>query len=140
MSRRAIIPPAMRGYYDDWRMAPGIACGGFLFLTGFNGMGPDGAISADPATQFRATFEQIGMVLAETGLGFESIVEMTSYHVGLRDHVELFKTVRADYVREPYPAWTAVGVAELIATGAIVEVRVIAQHPDAGPAGDSQIT
>jgi len=35
--------------------------------------------------------------------------------------------VKDEYVSSPYPAWTAIGVTELITEGTIVEVRVIAR-------------
>ncbi len=51
---------------------------------------------------------------------------MTTYHVGLRAHFELFDKVRLDYLPAPYPAWTAVEVAGLRREGAVVEIRAIA--------------
>jgi enamine deaminase RidA (YjgF/YER057c/UK114 family) len=80
----------------------------------------------DLEVQFRQTFEKIGAVLREAGLGFHAIVEMTSYHVGLRDHFEQFNAVRCRYVADPFPAWTAVEVAGLRRPGAVVEIRAIA--------------
>lgn len=59
-------------------------------------------------------------------MGFGNLVEMTSYHIGLRDHLELFKSIRSEYVQEPCPAWTAIDVAGFVREGAIVEIRVIA--------------
>ena len=53
-------------------------------------------------------------------------VEMTTFHVGLAEHLAAFARVRAKWVQEPYPAWTAVGVAELAAPAALVEVKVVA--------------
>jgi enamine deaminase RidA (YjgF/YER057c/UK114 family) len=35
--------------------------------------------------------------------------------------------VRDRYLKEPYPAWTAIGVAELAVPGGLVEVKVIAR-------------
>jgi enamine deaminase RidA (YjgF/YER057c/UK114 family) len=81
--------------------------------------------------QFRQAFEKIGAVLQEAGLGFDSIVEMTTYHVGLRDHFDTFCAVRSNYVSDPFPAWTAVEVAGLRREGAVVEIRVVASiEPD----------
>ena len=80
----------------------------------------------DEEVQFRGAFEKIGLVLREAGLTFESVVEMTTYHVGLRRHFDLFNAVRLEYCREPFPAWTAVEVAGLRREGAVVEIRVIA--------------
>jgi enamine deaminase RidA (YjgF/YER057c/UK114 family) len=37
--------------------------------------------------------------------------------------------VKDEFVGEPYPAWTAIGVAELVNPKAIVEIRVIARQP-----------
>lgn len=107
-------------------MSPGILCGDFLFMTGVTGSGRDGDMPADPATQMRHAFEKIGDVLAEAGLSMGALVEMTTYHVGLREHFDLFDAIRLTYVHEPYPAWTAVEVASLRRPGAIVEIRVIA--------------
>jgi enamine deaminase RidA (YjgF/YER057c/UK114 family) len=81
---------------------------------------------ATPADQFRQAFAKIGAVLGEAGLGFDAIVEMTTYHIGLSDHFETFCAVRAEYVRAPFPAWTAVEVAGLRRDGAVVEIRVVA--------------
>jgi len=130
MPATPIIPADMQDYYDGWRMSPGLECGGFLFLTGFTGAGPDGSLSPDPETQMRHAFRKVALVLEEAGLDVGSIVEMTTYHVGLRDHLQLFRNVRADYVREPYPAWTAIEVAGFVREDAIVEIRVVAQRSD----------
>jgi enamine deaminase RidA (YjgF/YER057c/UK114 family) len=108
------------------KVSPGIISGNHVYLTGITGSGPDGAMPDDPEAQFRQVFAKLGAVLAEAGLGYGAIVEMTSYHVNLRAHFETFNSVRADYVADPYPAWTAVEVAGLRRVGALVEIRVIA--------------
>ncbi|NGO54854.1 Rid family hydrolase [Allomesorhizobium camelthorni] len=109
-------------------MSPGLECDGFVFLTGFNGMSLDGELSLDPSEQIQEAFAQVNMVLCEGGMCFEDVVEMTSYHVGLRDHLEQFKAIRAQYVHEPYPAWTAVEVAGFASEGVIIELRVVARR------------
>ncbi|MEL6808973.1 MAG: Rid family hydrolase [Pseudomonadota bacterium] len=65
-------------------------------------------------------------MLAEADLTLASVVEMTSYHIGLRDHFDAFDAVRRAHLRDPYPAWTAVEVAGLRRVGAVVEIRVVA--------------
>lgn len=124
-----IVPGAMRTLYDDWRMSPALEAGGFLFLTGFSGAPPTGEPSDDAEAQIREAFSQIGMVLDEAGLGFGDLIEMTSYHVGLQDHLDLFKAIRSEHVVEPYPAWTAVEVVGFATPGVIVEIRAIARRP-----------
>ena len=55
---------------------------------------------------------------------------MTINHIGLRGHFELFQSVRINYLKKPYPAWTAVEVEveveELRREDAVVEVNLIA--------------
>lgn len=126
MKRRAVIPDELRSYYHDWKMSPGLISGEHMFFTGFTGKNPDGSLSPDPETQIRQTFEKIGFVLREAALGFDALVEMTSYHVGLQDHLDVFKTIRAEYIHEPYPAWTAIEVAGFVTKNVIVEIRVVA--------------
>ncbi len=126
MTREPIIPEALSSYYSDWKMSPGLRSGSHIFFTGFTGADPDGRLPEDPEAQMRNAFAKVGYVLHEAGLDFGALVEMTTYHVGLRDHLELFKSVRAEFVREPYPAWTAIEVSGFVAEGAIIEIRVVA--------------
>lgn len=132
---RAVIPDALRSFSDDWQMSPGIAANGFLFLTGMTGVAPDGTLSADPEVQIRTAFAQVGLVLAEAGAGFCDVVEMTSYHIGLRDHLPLFRRIRAEHVAEAWPAWTAIEVAGFATEDVVIELRVIARlpRPDTDP-------
>ncbi len=129
MTAKAIIPDDLKSYYDDWHMSPGLVCDGFVFFTGFTGTRADGGLSSDPETQIRDAFAKVQSVLEAGGIGFGHLVEMTSYHVGLRDHLDIFKSVRDSFVVEPYPAWTAIEVAGFVREGAIVEIRVIARAP-----------
>jgi enamine deaminase RidA (YjgF/YER057c/UK114 family) len=88
MTRTALIPAAARTMANQMKLSPGIVSGNHVFLTGMTGSGPDGAMPKDLDDQFRQAFEKIGAVLREAGLGFDAIVEMTSYHIGLRDHFD----------------------------------------------------
>ncbi|MDW3182940.1 Rid family hydrolase [Roseobacter sp.] len=124
---RALIPPRMASLEQDWQMSPGIVSNGHVFLTGFNGCPLDGPPSPDPETQITTAFDAVEMVLAEAGLGFADVIEMTSYHVGLADHLTLFKKLRGSRVSRPYPAWTAIEVAGFATPGVIVELKVVAR-------------
>lgn len=125
-TRRAIVPPAFGAAAEQLKMSPAILSGQHVFFTGLTGSGPDGLMPDDPETQFRNAFDKIGVVLHEAGLTFQAVVEMTSYHVGLRGHFDLFNSIRLGYFGDPWPAWTAVEVAGLRREGALVEIRVIA--------------
>lgn len=129
--KRALFPEGSEAAASRIKVSPGIVSGNHVFLTGMTGSGADGSMPDDLETQFRQAFEKIGLVLREAGLSFGSIVEMTSYHVRLSEHFDRFNAVRADYVEEPFPAWTAVEVAGLRRKGAVVEIRVVAALPGA---------
>lgn len=126
MPHKALIPPGMEGAVHQMAMSPGVISNGHVFVTGMTGAASDGTMPKDPATQFRNAFDKITAVLAEAGLDWSAVVEMTSYHIGIRTHFETFSAVRQTYVVAPYPAWTAIEAGALRREGALVEIRVIA--------------
>lgn len=132
MRIKAVLPPGAAQVSEALKLSPGVISGNHLFVTGMTGSAADGTMPADAAEQFRNAFDKIGAVLAEAGLTHAEIVEMTSYHIGIQDHFDLFSEIRAQYVTTPYPAWTAVEVAGFRRAGALVEIRVIAAYPIAG--------
>jgi reactive intermediate/imine deaminase len=91
-----------------------------------------GQIGLDPATQQLAegieaqihrVFGNLAAVAAAAGLGLEHAVRMTVYLTDLA-HFAKVNEIMAQYVREPYPARAAVGVASL-PRGALVEIDCI---------------
>lgn len=126
MTKRAIVPPDLRAAADELKMSPAILSDNHLFLTGSTGGDANGVMPPDPETQMRNAFEKIRVILDEAGLTMDAVVEMTTYHVGLRDHFDLFNAIRLECFNAPFPAWTAVEVAGLRREGAVVEIRVIA--------------
>lgn len=121
--RRSVIPDGMQNFYDQFHFAPAVRVGKHLFCSGQVGNGSDGKLDPDPAAQIVSAFENVRSVLEEAGASFADVVEMTSFHVGFNEHIGVFMQVKDAFVKEPYPAWTAVGVAEL-AFGALVEIKV----------------
>ena len=128
MNRR-IIPASQKALYDNFHFAPAVVDGQNLRCSGVVGMNPDGSVPEDPETQFTQAFQAIGEVLAEAGAEFSDITEMTTFHIGMRQHMGAFTRVREQFIEEPYPAWTAVGTTELALPGALVEIRVTARLP-----------
>jgi enamine deaminase RidA (YjgF/YER057c/UK114 family) len=126
-----LIPPGMEGATEVLALSsPGVLSHGHVFVTGMTGSDAQGRMPDDPVTQFRTAFDKIAAVLAEAGFDFGAVVEMTSYHIGLRDHFDLFNSVRRTYVRDPFSAWTAIEAGGLRREGALVEIRVIAALPE----------
>lgn len=67
------------------------------------------------------------MSLIEAGVTLSDVVEIVTYHVGLKDHFREFVLIKDEFIKEPYPAWTAIGVSELAADGAVIEIKVTAR-------------
>lgn len=125
---RRIIPAGSQYAYDNFHFAAAVVDGANLRMSGVIGTGSDGQPVADPATQFEHAFEAAAVVLAEAGLGFADVTDITSYHIGLQGHIGEFIRVKDRYVKAPYPAWTAVGTTELAIPGALVEIQIIARY------------
>jgi len=126
--KRVLATPAFSHFLNHWHLAPVVDTGDFVFFSGVTGTHPDLSVSGNPETQFRDTFAYLKANLAVAGLDFNHVVEMTTYHVGLREHLDTFVKVKDEFVTEPYPAWTAIGVAELITKGTLIEIRAIAKR------------
>jgi len=123
-----LAPPTFAHFIEDWHLSPALDAGEFVFFSGVTGARPDLTVAEDPETQIREAFGFLEETLASAGLTFDDVVEMTSYHVDLRKHLNAFVKVKDEFVGAPYPAWTAIGVSELITLGTIVEIRVIARR------------
>ncbi|MEW6476046.1 MAG: RidA family protein [Actinomycetota bacterium] len=124
---REVIPAWMKPVYDAYHFAPAVLDGDHLRCSGMIGLRPDLSAPDDPTEQFTLAFENLAGLLAEVGLTFADVVEMTTYHVGLAAHIDAFIAVKDTFISAPYPAWTAVGVSELAVPGALVEIQVTAR-------------
>ena len=119
---------AVANFPGDWHFSPGLDTGDFVFFSGVTGAHADLTVAANPETQFRDSFAFLHAHLAEAGLAFADLVEITTYHVELRKHLASFIKVKDESIAEPYPAWTAIGVSELITPGTLLEIGAIAKR------------
>ena len=117
-------PGSPQDMYDEWHYAPSVAHNGLAFFSGVTGMRPDGTYSDDPRTQFTDLFERLADNLAAAGLSFIDVIDTTTYHCDMSTF-PIFREVRDQYVTAPWPAWTAVGVTELVTPDAQAEVKII---------------
>lgn len=129
--KKIFAAPEFAHYPQEWHFSPVLLSGDFAFFSGQTGTHPDGSVSPDPEQQFHDAFRFLRSNLDAAGLGFDDIVEMTTYHVDLRRHLEAFIKVKDEHIKKPYPAWSAIGVTELITSGTLIEIRIIARRrPD----------
>jgi enamine deaminase RidA (YjgF/YER057c/UK114 family) len=122
-----LVPKGMEMAYDNFHFAPAVRSGRWLRCSGQLGTDESFRAIAEPEAQFVQAFENVKSVLAAAKVDFRDVVELTTFHVGLLQHIGTFMKVKDRYLAAPYPAWTAIGVVELAAPGALVEIRVTAR-------------
>lgn len=122
-----IVPESDKSLYNNFHFAPAVRSGNLVICSGVIGSGGDGKVPEAAADEFRLAWQGVGQVLEEAGLNYSNIVEYTTFHVGLNDHLADFMKARDEVLSEPWPAWTAIGVTELAVRGGRVEIRVIAE-------------
>lgn len=123
MERRETNPACFEG---DWHLSRIVEANGLFFLSGVTGCRADCTFSPDPEEQFREAFSFLAEALATARLQIGDIVELTGCHVELRRHLDTFTRVKDDVVLPPFTAWSCIGTTELITSGTLVELGVVA--------------
>ena len=137
-----VIPTAGdKAVYDRYHYAPARRAGDTLYISGVVvGRGPtEGTDVAAFKAQVRRAFERIRRTLAAAGCTFDDVTMINSFHVWqgpnfAGDRAAQFATfgeVKDEFMKEPHPAWTAVGTTALIPDAGIVEIQMIAHVPPA---------
>ena len=71
-------------------------------------------------------FENVKKVIEAAGARMSDIVDLTSFHTDMRD-LQVFMRVKDRYLTEAFPAWTAIGAAQLGgAAGYLIEIKAVA--------------
>ena len=130
MSFEPIVTPSGQFMYDNFHFSEATRSNGFLLCSGVIGTGAQGKLPQDIKEEFRNAWSGIGRLLTACDIGYDDIVEYTSYHVDLQANIGDFMAVRDEFLCAPWPAWTAIGITELAIAGAHVEIRVTARLPD----------
>lgn len=125
-TRAAVVSPIWAGFFEQTGVPAGVRHGTFLFVTGHTGEDDDLTFSPDTAHQIRRTFANIAQTLEAGGADWPDVVQIVSYHVGLRAQADLLIEVAHEFLADPLPAWSAVGVTELWDEGSVVEISCVA--------------
>ena len=112
--------PAAIGPYSQ-----AIKLGGLVFTSGQIGLTPAGELVEGLQAQANQAFSNLGAILQEAGGSFASVVKFTLFLTDLNDFATV-NDIMKQYVAEPFPARSTVGVASL-PKGALFEVEAIAQ-------------
>jgi len=127
------VPEIFQGFADTYRAAPAVRAGDFVHISGVvAGLGEDQARTPETyEAAIRDAFARVEEVLGSAGASWSDVIEVTTFHVGMRDHQEIVAEVRKEFVTDkPYPTWTAIGVEKLWSDHLFLEIRVIAYLGD----------
>ena len=123
--------------HDEMRYAAVRRVGDMVYLSGVivNRRAGEGNDVAAFKLQARRALERLRRNLEAAGSDFQHVVMINSFHVwsgpnfaGTRDEqFGAFEAVIGEFMKAPYPAWTAVGTSGLLSDGGIVEVQLIAK-------------
>jgi enamine deaminase RidA (YjgF/YER057c/UK114 family) len=120
--------PRGREFQEKWGFSDAIVVGDTIYLSGIvagTRPGEDGSEAA-----YERVYQQIGGILKRAGAGWDDVVDMTSYHSDVEAQIETMALVHKRYVKAPYPAWSAIGVARILG-GGITEIKIVAKRPAA---------
>ncbi|MFC5578922.1 Rid family hydrolase [Lysobacter niabensis] len=121
--RQHLAPAGWEGSYHSIHYTPVLRIGDRVIVSGIPAI--EGATEED---KIRGAFQQLQAHLETAGATLEDVVELHSFHVA-RDHAEFrariapVLKVHAEFFRDRYPAWTAVGTTALFSEGAPMEIR-----------------
>ena len=77
--------------------------------------------------EFRNAWQSLGETLAEAGVGYEDIIDTTIYMVDLQKNAAAMAKAKDEFIKEPYPASTWMGITELVIPSARAEIKVTAR-------------
>ncbi|MEO1136509.1 MAG: Rid family hydrolase [Pseudomonadota bacterium] len=134
------IDARQKAAHDRWGFAGAYRAGDFVYLSGVVA----GAWQGDPINEeefketLRQTFNRADEVFEAAGADIEDVVEIISFHVWdspLFDgdkiaHLRAVADVKREFMSEPDPAWSAIGVSELLPDAGLVELRMVAYAPE----------
>lgn len=117
--------PGLLKAQEEYGFCDAIVTGDTVYLSGVVAGVRDG--ETDLRVAYTRTFERIGEVLKSAGASWDDVVEITSFHTDLTTQMPAISAVKKNYMKPPFPAWTAIQVSRLIPPNGITEIKVIAR-------------
>jgi 2-iminobutanoate/2-iminopropanoate deaminase len=128
VTKRSINPSGMAAPVGPYAHVVTVPPGGRLvYCAGAVALGPDGKVVAegDIVGQTRQVMENLRLALDAAGATFDDVVKVTNYVTDVNDWRQVLP-VRAEYLKEPYPASSFVEVSALIFPELLIEIEAVA--------------
>jgi enamine deaminase RidA (YjgF/YER057c/UK114 family) len=123
--RVLINPPGTEKLYQRQQFSQAVRAGNTVWVSGQVGVNEKWQMGEGIEAQARLAFQNLERVLAHAGASLADVVELTTFHTNMAD-LAGFSKVKAEFLTQNYPAWTAVGVTQLALPSLLVEVRATA--------------
>lgn len=123
--KELINPPGTEMIYKRMQFSQAVRAGDTVWVSGQVGMDETGAVAEGIENQARQAFKNLERVLAEAGATLADVVELVTFHTSMTD-IRGFSKVKAQFIPENFPAWTAIGIKELVMPQLLVEIRATA--------------
>lgn len=123
--QQLINPKGTEVIYESLRFSQAVRSGDTVWVSGQVGIDENLKPAEGIEKQARLAFQGLKSVLEEAGADLSDIVELVTYHTSMAD-MKGFAKVKSEFIKANYPAWTAVGVQELVMPGLLVEIRATA--------------
>jgi 2-iminobutanoate/2-iminopropanoate deaminase len=138
------IPPSIKEtkslgtpWENEFGLVQGAKAGGVVFLSGQLSLDEKGLVvgKGSMEVQLRQAYANVGKVLQQFTLTMNDVLEETIYVTDMPLALTAGPKVRREvYTEHPAVASTLVQVQRLAFADALVEIRVVAKAPQAGPA------
>jgi enamine deaminase RidA (YjgF/YER057c/UK114 family) len=117
--------PGERKFQQEWGYADAVVSGDLVTLSGVvAGVRPG---ETDLRAAYTRAFERLGGVLQRAGVSWDDVVDITSFHTELTTQMPAIVAVKNQFIKPPFPTWTAIQVARLIPDNGITEIKIVAR-------------
>ena len=117
--------PQQRKFQEDWGYADAVVSGDMVYLSGVvAGVAPG---ETDLKLAYDRAFRQMGKILERSGVSWDDVLDITSFHTDLTTQMPAIVAVKKNYMAGPPPAWTAIQVSRLIPDAGITEIKLVAR-------------
>lgn len=136
-AKTPVVPEGFEEVVEAYHYSPAVRVGNQLYLSGVMASVPKyditmgGEVDAEAmAAAFRLAFQEAAAVLEEAGASWDDVVDITTFHTDIDAQIYPFAAIKDEFIKAPYPAWTAIDVDRLFSPEAITEIKLIAIIPE----------
>ncbi|MEO9469708.1 Rid family hydrolase [Parasphingorhabdus sp.] len=116
-----------RAFQEAVGFADAVIAGNMIYLSGVVSVpAPD---ETGLTAAYERSFVRIGKTLERAGVTWDDVVDLTTYHTDLAGQINSFAAVKNNYIKAPFPAWTAIGISALYEPTGVTEIKIVARKP-----------